>query len=61
MANVLKADVEAKLSRLPGVKMVNVEIVFDPPWTPSRMSDAARLQLGLAVEPDSSDPSLRVL
>lgn len=46
MGNVLKADVENKLARLPEVKEVNVEIVFDPPWNPSRMSEAARLQLG---------------
>ncbi|MGA3293904.1 MAG: putative Fe-S cluster assembly protein SufT [Candidatus Acidiferrales bacterium] len=46
MGNVLKADVEGKLARLPDVKEVNVEIVFDPPWEPSRMSEAAKLQLG---------------
>jgi len=46
MADVLKADVEGKLSRLPTVKEVHVEVVFDPPWDPSRMSQAARLQLG---------------
>lgn len=46
MGNVLKADVESKLSRLPTVKEVNVEIVFEPPWGPARMSETARLQLG---------------
>ncbi len=46
MGNVLKADVESKLSSLPTVKQVNVELVFDPPWGPARMSEAARLQLG---------------
>lgn len=46
MSNVLKADVESKLSRLPGMKEVQVEVVFDPPWHPGRMSEAARLQLG---------------
>ena len=46
MANVLKADVESKLSRLPDVKEVDVEVVFDPPWHPGRMSEAAKLQLG---------------
>ncbi len=49
MGNVLKADVESKLSSLPTVKEVTVEIVFDPPWGPARMSDAARLQLGFDV------------
>ena len=47
MGNVLKADVENKLGKLPGVKEVHVEIVFDPPWNTSRMSEAAKLQLGL--------------
>lgn len=46
MGNVLKADVENKLAHLPDVKEVNVEIVFDPPWSPSLMSEAAKLQLG---------------
>ena len=46
MGNVLKADVESRLSRLPSVKEVQVEIVLDPPWDMSRMSEAARLQLG---------------
>ena len=46
MGNVLKADVESRISGLPSVKAVNVEVVFDPPWDMSRMSEAARLQLG---------------
>src|SRR5262249_25479690 len=36
MGNVLKADVESRLLRLPSVKQVNVEVVFDPPWDQSR-------------------------
>jgi probable FeS assembly SUF system protein SufT len=50
MGNVLRADVEAKLSRLPQVRDVQVDVVFDPPWHAGRMSDAARLQLGLDLE-----------
>jgi metal-sulfur cluster biosynthetic enzyme len=46
MGGVLKADVENKLSRLPSVKEVHVEVVLDPPWDQSRMSEAAKLQLG---------------
>jgi len=46
MGNVLKADVESKLKSLPEVREVNVEIVFDPPWSIDKMSEAARLQLG---------------
>ncbi len=62
MGNVLKADVESKLARLPDVKRVNVEIVFDPPWTPARMSEAAKLQLGFDLdfgEPTSGLPIFR--
>jgi probable FeS assembly SUF system protein SufT len=50
MGNVLKADVESKLSRLPHVKEVHVEVVFDPPWHPGLMSDAAKLQLGFDLD-----------
>ena len=49
MGNILKADVENRLSKLPEVKEVNVEVVFDPPWTPQKMTEAARLQLGLDI------------
>lgn len=47
MGDILKADVEEKLKGLAGVSDVQVELVVDPPWTPDRMSDAARLQLGM--------------
>jgi probable FeS assembly SUF system protein SufT len=50
MGNVLKADVENKLSRLPDVKQVVVEIVFEPAWGPGRMSEAAKLQLGFDLD-----------
>jgi probable FeS assembly SUF system protein SufT len=50
MGNVLKTDVESKLARLPEVKEVQVEVVFDPPWNPSRMSEAAKLKLGLDLD-----------
>ena len=50
MGNVLKADVETKVSRLPSVKEVHVEVVFDPPWYPGLMSDAAKLQLGFDLD-----------
>ena len=43
---VLVDDVRRKLLGTPGVKEAEVELVFDPPWDPSRMSEAARLQLG---------------
>lgn len=57
MSNVLKADVETKLKRLPEVTDAKVEVVFDPPWTQTRMSEAARLQLGMDLD-DSPSPGL---
>jgi probable FeS assembly SUF system protein SufT len=59
MASVLKAEVEQRLTRLPEVKEVIVHVVFDPPWHPGRMSEAAKLQLGLDLDPPR-DPFVRV-
>jgi probable FeS assembly SUF system protein SufT len=62
MGNVLKADVENKLKHLPDVKEVNVEVVFEPPWGPARMSEAAKLQLGFDLDygtESSSFPMMR--
>jgi metal-sulfur cluster biosynthetic enzyme len=39
--------VEAAARRVEGVKSVNVNLVFDPPWTPARMSDEAKLELNM--------------
>lgn len=50
MSDVLKADVESRLRRLPEVKEVQVQVVFDPPWSPARMSEAAKLQLGFDLD-----------
>lgn len=47
MGPVLQSEVEQKLKDLPDVKAVHVELVFDPPWDRSRMSEAAQLQLGM--------------
>lgn len=44
---VLVEDVRRAVLSVPGVVDADVEIVFDPPWDPSRMSDAAKLQLGM--------------
>jgi probable FeS assembly SUF system protein SufT len=47
MGDILKEDAENKIAALSGVKKHTVEMVVDPPWDPSRMSDAARLQLNM--------------
>jgi probable FeS assembly SUF system protein SufT len=47
MGDVLKKDAESKILHLPGVKLAQVELVWEPPWDQSKMSDAAKLKLGL--------------
>ena len=47
MGDILKQDIERKIGALPGVASVNAEVVLDPPWDRSMMSEAARLQLGM--------------
>jgi FeS assembly SUF system protein len=44
----LPAEVENKVRAVPNVTDVKMELVWEPPWEPSRMSEAARLQLGMA-------------
>lgn len=46
-AQSLPAEVEGKIRAVPGVSDVNIDIVWEPPWDPSKMSEAARLQLGM--------------
>ena len=47
VAGALPGEVEAKIRAVPGVTDAKVELVWDPPWDKSRMSEAAALQLGL--------------
>ena len=47
MGDVLRGDAARAVLAVPGVDDVEVTLVWDPPWTIHRMSDAARLQLGL--------------
>lgn len=47
MGPVLGSDVERRARAIPGVARVIVDVVFDPPWSQSMMSEAAKLQLGL--------------
>ena len=47
VAQSLPVEVEAKVKEVPGVTDASVEVVWDPPWEPSRMSEAAKLQLGM--------------
>jgi probable FeS assembly SUF system protein SufT len=47
MGDVLVQDVREKLAAIPTVSQVNVELTFEPPWSQSMMSEAARLQTGM--------------
>jgi FeS assembly SUF system protein len=46
-AQSLPAEIESKIRAVPGVSDVSIDIVWEPPWDPSKMSEAARLQLGM--------------
>ncbi len=48
MHESIAAGVERVLRSLPGVEDVDVQIVWDPPWHPSMMSEEGRAQVGLA-------------
>jgi probable FeS assembly SUF system protein SufT len=47
MGDILRQDLHDAAAALPGVAAVNVTLVFDPPWDASRLSDVARLELGM--------------
>jgi FeS assembly SUF system protein len=47
VAGDIVADVQRKVQAVAGVSSVNVDLVFDPPWSKERMSEAALLELGL--------------
>ncbi|HNP34964.1 MAG TPA: putative Fe-S cluster assembly protein SufT [Woeseiaceae bacterium] len=47
MGEILVADAQEKIAIIPTVADVRVELVFDPPWNQTMMSDEARLQTGL--------------
>lgn len=47
MGPVLVRDVEDRVGALPGVHGVTVDLVFDPPWSPERMTEEIRTELGM--------------
>ena len=47
-------EVQKNVTDVPGIKACNVELVFDPAWDQSMLSDEARLELGLATSSGTS-------
>jgi FeS assembly SUF system protein len=46
-AQSMPAEIEEKVKAVSGVTDIKIDLVWDPPWDPSKMSEAARLQLGM--------------
>ena len=44
---MIQGDIQNVMSSLPGVEEVEIELTWDPPWTPDRMSDDAKFILGV--------------
>ncbi len=47
VAESMPGEVELRVSAVPGVRDCEVSLVWDPPWDPAKMSDEARLELGM--------------
>ena len=47
VAESMPSEVELRVLSVPGVRDAEVNLVWDPPWDPSKMSDEARLELGM--------------
>ena len=47
VAESMPGEVELRVSTVPGVRDAEVNLVWDPPWDPSKMTDEARLELGM--------------
>ena len=47
VAESMPGEVELRVGAVPGIGSAEVELVWDPPWDPQKMSDEARLELGM--------------
>ena len=47
VAESMPGEVELRVSSVPGIRDAEVNLVWDPPWDPAKMSDEARLELGM--------------
>ena len=53
VAESLPMEVQTRVQMIPGVNKVVVDVTFDPPWTMDRMTEAAKMELGLLYESKS--------
>ena len=47
LGNILDKEIKEAVAKLPGIKDVKVDVIWDPPWSPDRMSKEAKTKLGL--------------
>jgi metal-sulfur cluster biosynthetic enzyme len=47
VAEMLPMEIESRAREIEGVREVRIDLVWDPPWCPEMMSEAARLELGM--------------
>lgn len=47
VAETMPGEVELRASSVPGIRDAEVQLVWDPPWSPEKMTDEARLELGM--------------
>ena len=47
VAESMPGEVELRVCAVPGIRTADVELVWDPPWDPQKMSDEAKLELGM--------------
>jgi FeS assembly SUF system protein len=47
VAEILPLEIETRTREIEGVREVEIDLVWDPPWDPDMMSEAARLELGM--------------
>ncbi len=55
MGNHMAMDIKTKLEMNDNIDLANVEVTFDPPWSPELMSDEARTKLGFPASSDSQE------
>ena len=47
MSSFIQSDIKSKLENLEGINEAEIDIVWEPPWSPDKVSEAAKAQLGI--------------